>query len=136
MNKERGFSLAEILLVLAGVGFLIILLATFPNSVKLITWSRNQSMAKEIAAQEIEKVREQSYINLAPGTQTLDETDDLRIGLLPAGGGERIIEDCDPAICTQSELVKMVTVTISWNEEGNIRQARLVTFISEGGLNQ
>src|SRR3989304_9196904 len=134
-NHEKGFSLAEILLVLAGVGFLIILLATFPNSIKLVTWSRNQSMAKEIAAQEVEKVREQSYINLAPGTQSLDETDDLRIGLLPEGGGEKVIADCDPAICIQSELVKKVTITINWNEEGNIRQAKLVTFISEGGLN-
>lgn len=135
-KKITGFSLVEILLVLAGIGFLIILLSTFPNSIKLITWSRHQSLAREIAAKEIEITREQPYVNLAPGNQTIDGTDDPRINLLPEGSGEKIIEDCDELICSSSELVKKVTVSINWVQESSQRQIKLVTFISQGGLNQ
>lgn len=129
----KGFSLVEILLVIAGIGFLIILMAALPNSVKLITHSKYQSLAREIAAKQIETVREQSYANLALGTQGLS---DSRINLLPSGSGVKMVEDCDPQICTQSELVKKVTVTIDWIQEGSNKQARLVTFVSDGGLNQ
>lgn len=130
MRCQKGFSLVEILLVLAGVGLLVILLSAFPNSIKLVTWSRQQSLAREIAAKQIEQVREQSYINLAPGTQS------FTVNLLSEGSGEKIIEDCDPTICTNSELVKKVTVLVKWNQEGILRQVKLVTFISQGGLNQ
>lgn len=133
MKNKNGFSLVEVLLVVVGIGFLVILMATLPNSVNLITYSRYQSLAREIATKQMETVREQSYANLALGTQELT---DQRINLLPSGSGVKIVEDCDPAICTQSELVKKVTVTINWTQEGSNKQARLVTFISDGGLNQ
>lgn len=130
---KNGFSLVEILLVIAGIGFLIILMAALPNSVNLITHSKYQSLAREIAAKQIETVREQSYANLALGTEELS---DQRINLLPAGSGVKAVEDCDPAICTQSELVKKVTVSINWIQEGSTKQIKLVTFVSDGGLNQ
>lgn len=135
-NNKNGFSLIEILLVLAGVGFLIILLSALPNSIKLVSWARDQSLAREIAAKQIETTRDQSYINLALGTQTLDKTTDPRFELLPSGSGQKTIENCDIQICTQSEHVKKITVTINWAQEGDIKHVQLVTFIAEGGLNQ
>lgn len=129
----KGFSLVEILLVIAGVGFLVILMAALPNSVNLITHSKYQSLAREIAAKQIEAVREQSYANLALGIENLT---DQRINLLPSGSGVKEVEDCDPAICKDAELVKKVTVTINWTQEGSNKQARLVTFVSDGGLSQ
>ena len=135
LNFQKGTSLVEILLVIAGIGFLIILVSTFPNTINLITLARHQSLAKEIATKEIESTREQSYINLTPGTQNITGND-TRFTLLPQGHGQKIIADCDVQICTQSELVKKVTVQINWFEEGQSKQVKLVTFISQGGLNQ
>lgn len=130
---KRGFSLIEILLVVSGISFLIILVAALPNSINLVTLSRNQSLAREIAAKQIEETRQQQYINLALGTQNLT---DSRINLLPEGRGEREISDCDISICLQSEEVKKVTVKVSWNQDGSEKGVKLVTLISEGGLNQ
>ena len=133
MNNQNGFSLVEILLVLSVFGLLIILLSAFPNSVNLITWSRHQSLAREIAVKEIERIREQPYSNLAEGTQSLN---DSRIDFLPQGSGETKIEPCDSTICTQSELVKKITVKINWTQLSENKQVLLTTFVSEGGLNQ
>lgn len=132
----KGFSLVEILLVIAGIGFLVILMAALPNSVNLITHSRYQSLAREIATKQIETVREQSYANLALGTQNITNLTDPRIKLLPGGNGVKEVEDCDPGICKQAELVKKVTVSVNWTQEGSSKQVKLVTFVSDGGLNQ
>lgn len=133
LKPFSGFSLIEILLVLAGIGFLVILIATLPNSINLVTQSRNESLAREIAVNEIESTRESLYANLAEGTQQIN---DQRIALLPGGSGEKTVAACDPAICTKSELVKKVTVNISWTHDGKKKEIKLTTFISKGGLNQ
>lgn len=131
----KGFSMVEILLSIAGIGFLVILIASLPNSIRLIGGAKYQSLAREIAAKEIESTREQSYINLVDGTQILDKTTDPRFALLPSGSGQKTIENCDPQICTQSELVKKIAVRINWTQENDQKKVELVTFVSQGGLN-
>lgn len=130
---ERGVSLIESILVVAVVGFTIILLANLPNAIGLVNKSRHLSLAREIAAKEIEDRRNISYINLVN-----DETaiTDSRISLLPSGNGQVIVTDCDPLICANLEDIKQVTVTLQWKEGSKDQSVSLKTFIGEGGINQ
>jgi len=131
-ERKRGISTIEMLIVIAIVGFLVILIAAIPNSIRLISRARHQSLVREIINKELETKRSVGYINLANGTQTIG---DQRLSTLPGGVGETLIEDCDELICTETEDVKKITVSVSWNEAGSAKQETVVTFISEGGLN-
>jgi Tfp pilus assembly protein FimT len=131
-ERKRGISTIEMLIVIAIVGFLIILIAAIPNSIRLISRARHQSLVREIINKALETKRSIGYINLANGIQAIN---DQRLSSLPDGTGETLIEDCDALICTEDEDVKKVTVTINWNEAGSTKEETMVTFISDGGLN-
>jgi len=130
--KNRGMSLIEVLLVVAAVGFLILLLGNLPNSIKLVGYSGHQSLAREIAIKAIEDTRALPYANLANGSFTLA---DPRISSLPSGFATKLIEDCSLTICTQGEIAKQVAITISWKEGPDLKNVNIETIIAEGGLN-
>lgn len=131
--KEHGVSLVEIILAIAAIGFIVILMANLPNALGLITLARHTSLAKEIAAKQIEDKRSISYVNLVNDTSPVS---DSRLNILPAGAGVIEIRDCDPIICTNLEPIKHVKVTVSWKDNQKDQNIMLETFIGEGGLNQ
>lgn len=131
--RKNGFSLVESLLVVVLIGFIILLMSNLPSAIGLIRKSNSLSLAREIAAKQIEDKRAISYVNLVNDNTPIV---DSRINSLPAGSGTVTVEDCDSAICTNSELVKMVTVTVNWRENNKDQSLTLKTFIAEGGLNQ
>ncbi|HBQ51236.1 hypothetical protein A3B42_02880 [Candidatus Daviesbacteria bacterium RIFCSPLOWO2_01_FULL_38_10] len=133
INSSRGVTLIELLLVVAVIGVAVFLMANLPNAMGLVNKSRHLSLAKEIAAKEIEDKRNISYINLVPDTT---EIIDSRISLLPSGNGQVVVADCDPLICTNLENIKQVAVTVQWKEGSKDQQVSLKTFIGEGGINQ
>lgn len=130
---ERGVSLIEIVLVVAVVGFTIILLANLPNALGLVDKARHMSIVREIASKEIETRREIGFTNLANGTQSIS---DPRMSVLPQSSGEVTVEDCEPTICTGLENIKEITVTVNWKEGSKNQQVLLKTFVGEGGINQ
>lgn len=132
-SSMKGISLVEIILVVATIGFVVILMANLPNALGLITKSRHISLAKEIATKQIEDKRSISYVNLVNDKIAVS---DPRLNLLPAGAGVIEVKDCDPIICTNSEPIKHVKVTVSWNDNQKDQDIMLETFIGEGGLNQ
>lgn len=132
-NGQKGVSIIEITVVLAIIGFLAILVASFPNAMALIGKTRHLSVASEIASKKMEDLRAMQYINLSLGEE---EISDPRLGLLPSGSGKVLVEDCYPEICTQSEDTKKVTVTVTWRDYGKDQIVNLTTLISDGGLNQ
>ena len=131
--NQSGASLVELIMVFAVVGFLILLLGNLPSAIGLIGKSRYQSIAREIAAKQIEDKRATLYDNLADGTESVI---DSRLSILPEGQGTILTEPCDPLICTQDEDAKQLTVTVIWREAGEDRTIRLKTLIAQGGLNQ
>ncbi len=131
MKSQKGTSLVEIIVVIAVVGFLVILVSSLPNSINLITKAKHLSIAREVIAKEIENQRSIQYINLVNG-----EVSDPRLKLLPSSSGNVLIEDCNPSICTNGEITKVVTITVSWKESGKDTSTKVKTFISEGGLNK
>lgn len=132
-TKERGVSLIEVILVVVILGLMVFLMASLPNAMGLVGKSRHISLAREIATKQIEDTRAISYINLTNGSANIS---DPRIGLLPNGSGTVLVEDCNSEICTQSENIKQVLVTINWKEGDKPQSITLKTLIGEGGLNQ
>ncbi|MBI2337873.1 type II secretion system protein [Candidatus Daviesbacteria bacterium] len=146
MSKERGFSLIESLLVVVIIGCVVLLLANIPNALMLVSKSRHMSLAKEIAAKQIEDKRTINYPDIGLGSSPIS---DARLDLLPQGSGTVIIgvenEDtpdpddwipCAIDICTNGEAAKQVTVTVNWVDNNKPQTVILKTMIAEGGINQ
>lgn len=130
---QKGNTLIEALMVVVVIGLVIYLLASIPNAMRLVSQSKNISLAREIASKQIEDKRNINFTNLVNDTQAIT---DSRINLLPQGSGIVVIEDCNPAICTNSENIKAVTVTVSWDNNNKSQNVTLNTFIGEGGISQ
>lgn len=133
MTKEKGFSLVESLLVVVIIGAVVLLFANIPNALMLIAKSRHVSLAREIAAKQIEDKRTINYVNLVNDNSPISDT---RLSLLPGGSGTVEVGDCDPSICTNGEDIKQVAVTVSWRDNNKVQTITLKTMIGEGGINQ
>lgn len=133
MSAQRGVSLIETILVVLALGFIVILMANLPNALGLIQKSKHVGIAREIAAKAIEDKRATSYINLVNGATSIS---DSRLNILPSGSGQIDISDCDPTICTNSEPIKKIKVTVTWKDLSKTQTIVLETFIGQGGLNQ
>lgn len=133
MKPESGVSLLESLLVVVVVGMTVVLMANIPNALGLITKSRNLSLAREIAAKQLEGKRAINYANLVTDTTPISDT---RISLLPEGAGTVTVTDCDPLVCTNGEHLKKISIILSWKDNNKTQTINLDTFIGEGGLNQ
>lgn len=130
---EKGFSLVEALLVVAIIGSAVFLIANIPNALMLIAKSRHVSLAREIAVKQIEDKRTISFDNLVNDNSPIFDT---RLNLLPQGTGTVEVTDCDPSICTQGENIKVVTITVNWQDNSKTQTVFLKTMIGEGGINQ
>lgn len=133
LNK-LGFSLTEIVIVIALAGVIVIVLANLPSTLGLIGQSNHQSLANQIIDQKIEDLRSQGYDNISNGTTMIS---DSRLNQLPGSTSEVIIGDCptlSPTICTSNEDVKQVSIKITWNETKGPKEVKVVTFIGKGGL--
>lgn len=128
--SDQGSSLIESLLVVVMVGIIIILLANLPNAFSLINKSKHVSLAREIIAKQMEDKRSVGFTNLANDNSPIL---DSRINLLPKGEGNVVVEDCNPDICTNEEAIKVVTITVNW-QENKPQTISSTTFIGEGGI--
>lgn len=132
-KNNKGVTLIELLLVIALVGFLVLLIANLPNSINLIGKANHQSIALKIASKALEDKRGLQYANLANGEAALS---DPRLLKLPSSGGLVLVEDCDPVVCASGETAKQVLVKVTWIENGKNQEVSLKTLISEGGLSK
>lgn len=129
--SQKGFNLAEVLIVVVIIGFLGVLISVIPNSLTLMGKSNHLSVAREIVNKQIEEKRSTTFESLTNGEMLVT---DSRISALPSGSGKIVTQDCPVSICTNGEVVKQITVTIDWKESGKPQQLSTVTLISSGGL--
>ncbi len=133
MKNERGVSLIESLLVVVVIGSIVFLIANIPNALMLVNKSKHLSLAREIAVKQIEDKRTLNYSNLANDNSPISDT---RLSLLPQGAGTVEVADCDPAVCTQGEHLKQVSVTVNWQDNSKQQTLAVKTLVGEGGINQ
>ena len=131
--NQKGFSLAESLLVVVVIGSIVFLLANVPNAMMLYTKAKHMSLAREIAIRQIEDKRTISYANLVNDNIPIA---DSRLSLLSGGSGYVLVEDCDLSVCQNGEALKQVTAVVSWNELNKPQAVTIKTMIGEGGINQ
>lgn len=132
-KNQRGVSLVELILVIAAVAFLILLLANLPSAISSITKSQHASLARNIVNKQTDYLRKQTYANLANGTNFFS---DSALSSLPHPTASYKVEDCPPAVCSNSENLKQITVTVLWTENGDNKSIEVVTLVGEGGLGQ
>lgn len=128
---ERGFTLAEIILAIVIVLFIVMLLINLPPSIGLIGRSKQEALAKDIALKKVESIRSTNYDNLANGSSAIT---DIRLSSLPNGTGEVTIEDCPAQICTNGEVAKKVYTKVSWKHNSKDQSIEISTIVSKGGL--
>lgn len=135
-KSEKAFSLIEVVLVVLIVGFIILVLANLPNSLKLVGSSRHESLAREIVSKKIEDLRSIGYDNLCNPSPDpcIDSISDTRLSSLPGSSGQTIIEACPGTVCTDGEAIKKVSAKVTWIEAGNNKKVEMVTLITQGGL--
>lgn len=129
--NQKGFSLVEIIIVTALVGAIVIIIANIPQAIKLIGTSSNESIAKQIIAEKIESLRSETYDNLANGTTQIS---DRRLSSLPSSSSSVLVEDCSQSICVNGELVKQVTINVTWKDGDKTKNVTVATLIAKGGL--
>lgn len=133
MIDERGVSLIESLLAVVVIGSVVFLISSIPNALMLIGKSRHLSLAREIAVKQIEDKRTINFANLVNDNSSVV---DSRLSLLNQGSGTVEVSDCDPTVCTNGEHIKVVTVTVNWQDNQKPQTVILKTMIGEGGINQ
>lgn len=131
-SKQSGFSLIELLLVIVMVGFIATLIFNLPQSLRLNGMSSHETLAKEIASEQIEKLRAKTYDNIGGnGTTSIS---DPRMSKLASGTGTITVADCPSSICSNNERIKHVTVTISWKDQDKTSSIKYDTLVAQGGL--
>lgn len=132
IKTEKGSSLVEVLLVVVVLGLIVILMGNLPSAMTLINKSKHLGLAREIATKQIEDKRQAVFSSLTNGSVSIT---DPRISQLPGSSGTVNVLDCDVSICTNSENVKQVTVTINWFEGSKGQQIIVKTLVGQDGLN-
>lgn len=131
ITAQTGFSLVELILVIAVAIMILAVLTNITPALNLINTSNRETIAQQIAAKRIEQIRAQGYESLANGTSPIS---DPRLNSLAQGDAITVVSDCPLEICTNNEPVKSVEIKISWMENNKPTSYSLNTLISEGGL--
>jgi len=131
LNKQIGFSLVEVIIGLSLIGMIIVVISNLPNTINLVTNSQNETKVRVVVAKKLEDIRIAGYSSLENGTTPIT---DNRLNGLTGVLASQVIVDCPSELCVNGELVKKVTMTVSWNESGSPKTFQIVTLISSGGL--
>lgn len=127
----KGFSLVEIIIGIFIVGLIVLVVGNIPNAINLVTSSQSDSKIREIAAKKMEDIRLLGYDSLANGTTPIN---DSRLDSLANSSAHTVIGDCPASVCSGSEAIKEVKITISWSEKGEPKTYQLVTLVGKDGL--
>jgi hypothetical protein len=133
MKNQKGISLVEVVVVLATIGFLVLIIANVPSSLVSINKSRQTALAEEIASRKIESLRNTGFVDLAQGVSEFSDPD---LFSLPSAQAEFEVTECPLEICSMGEDAKILQVRVFWGDFGNEHKVSLETLISEGGIAQ
>lgn len=130
-NPSKGFSLVEVLIALFITGSIVLVIANIPQVITLVKGSQSESKVREVVAKEIEDMRLSGYYSLSNGTKALN---DAKLNSLTNVSGVVLIENCPVDLCTEGELAKKVTITVTWKENTEPKRFSITTLIAKGGL--
>lgn len=129
--NQSGFSLIEVIIVVLLIGVTVFVIANIPHAINWISGSQTESKVRQVVAKRIEDIRLQGYDNLANGTTSIT---DPRLNELSGVSASTVVADCPQEICPGGELIKKVTVTVTWSESGSPKTYQVVTLVAKEGL--
>lgn len=130
----KGFSLVEIIMGVFITGVMVIVIANIPQAMKLIRGSQSESKVREVVAKKIEDIRLSGYDNLGNNLPDGTPINDPKLNSLANVAGTVLIGDCPAQVCANGELVKNVTITVTWTENANPKRFSVSTLVAKGGL--
>lgn len=133
-TSSKGFSLVEVILAVFITGAIVLVIANIPQAIKLITGSQSEAKVREVAAKKIEDLRLSGYANLANNLPNGTLITDPKLNSLANVSGIVLIGDCPVELCTEGELAKKITITITWNENTELKRFSVTTLVAKGGL--
>lgn len=133
LKRSDGFSLTEVIVAIFLLGIVILVIASLPQTINLISLSQTESEVREVAAKKLSDVRLTGYDNLPIGTTNFS---DSRLNGLSGLSAVMEVVDCPLTICPEGNAVKLkqVTITIDWNENNAAKHFQLDTLVGQGGL--
>ncbi|RJP46033.1 MAG: type II secretion system protein [Armatimonadetes bacterium] len=135
LKDAKGFSLIELVLVVAMISFIALLINNLPSALASVNRSRHTSIAREAAERQLESLRRWPFDQLTLGVYQFDDTDLSQLSEVDAFYE---VENCPAQICAweESEMSKpkAVTVKVTWKETGKLQTVNLVTLVSQGGV--
>lgn len=129
--SQKGFSLIEVIIAVFITGAMVLVIANIPQAIRIVTGSQSESKVKESVAKIIEDLRFSGYDNIASGTTAIS---DVKLNSLTNVSGNVLISDCSVQLCPNGELVKQVTVAVTWTENTEPKRFSITTLIAKGGL--
>jgi prepilin-type N-terminal cleavage/methylation domain-containing protein len=122
--KNTGFTLIEVLVAIAIVGFVVIMHDLVVRSLVASQFSRNKELALTVASHKLEELRGLGYSSLPVSGSFADTT----LSALPSGTASITVSNYNAG-------VKHVTVTVSWTEQtAGARSVVLDTLIAQAGV--
>jgi prepilin-type N-terminal cleavage/methylation domain-containing protein len=127
-NKEKGFTLVEILVTIVVVAVaLMALLSVFIYGFNLLSRMKQTAIATQCAQEELENIRNLTYDEiLALGPSFTNDS----LTLLENSSGVRTVED------SVGEDIKKLTISVFWTYRGQNMRKDIVTYITREGINK
>ncbi len=124
---KRAFSLIEVIIALAIVLATLTVFGAALSSLPLTKNARNQNLAYHIAAKKVEELRNTPFDQLpASGSFTDPGFSDLN-----GASGTQTVSNY-----AGSSSIKLLAVTVFWQDQTVTRSVTLETLVSDKGLNQ
>jgi len=144
MKREDGFTLVEVLVVIFFLAVLsLVLISVFVYGFQISTRSEQNSLAVQIAQEELEFIRNMPFINVAAYVSSTSDFIQAN-----SGTGERYsgydftnMDNVSGTLTMEDELgdignIIKLTATIFWDYKGVQMRKDVVTYVMRGGINR
>lgn len=127
-NTEKGFTLVEMLVtILVSIILIGALSVITNNNVFMAQKGRDQTIVNSFAENKVEELRSKGYLTITNGTT--DITSQMPTELKAPRSGSVVISDVSTGL-------KLVVVTLTYNEVGQTQSQTYKTYIGELGVGQ
>lgn len=126
--KQEGFTVLEMMITIALAGIIIPSISVAMTNINSINYrARNLALANMIAQNKVELLRSAGFNSVPVGTTVF--TSELPNYFQSPKSANYVVS-------SSAVNLKNITVTISYNDQGNTRSISYKTFISELGVGQ
>jgi len=127
-RKEKGISLIEVLVTMFLLAVVLLTLdSVFIYGLKLLSRSKQVTLATQIAQEEMEFIRNQNFDDILILDSSFTHEN---LSSLLNGQGILAIED------GPGDDIKKITASVAWDYRGNQMRKDVVTYMTRSGINK